>query len=361
MSAARAVAIAAAMAVSAIASAHPMATSLDDVIKTSPDVVVATFVGPAHPGTESLAVKLHVESALRGKKSGDLVVTTAGGHVYFKPGTRVVAFLSKTGEWQFSGEAPDGLTLDDAIQLRGFYDFDAHLVAPSLVTFGQLRDRFAGKPIAWHFEGPLEVLSNDGAKVIDSPWTLSVNGTENLPATVLGFTAVDVPPPQLSVGGWDASVSVSWNRGWPRPLVILGKVTGHRDDVLLVKFRLAMPDLFHTADIARYLVDPKAAHANYRMRIEWRDGGGAWTVALDEGLLVVTDDKGGKFDWSESEIRSPHPHIGTLMLGPGVPGALLDGDSDDRVMAQEVLRGPIAVTLGRRHGKLELVELSLDR
>ncbi len=337
-----------------------MATSLDDVIASSPDVVVATFGGLAHPGNE-FAVKLHVESALRGKKSGDLVVVPAGGHVYLKPGTRVVAFLSKAGEWQFSGEAPDGLTLDDVIQLHGFYDFDAHLVEPSLVTFGQLRDRFAGKPIAWHFEGPLEVLSNDGSKIIDSPWKLSVNGTEGLPATVLGLTAVDVPPPQMFVGGWDAGVSVSWNRGWPRPLIISGPIVGHRDDVLLVKFRLAMPDLFHTADIARYLADPKAAHANYRMHIEWTDGGKPWTVALDEGLLVVTDDKGGKFDWAESEIRGAHPHIGTIMLGDPLPGALLDEEGDDRVMAQEILRGPIPVTLGKRHGKLELVELSLRR
>lgn len=342
-----------------IAGAEPMISTLDDVVARSPDIVIATYTGPASTADLSPS-KLRVERALRGTLSGDIVAPIGSGRASVKPGTRVVAFLDTRHAWSYVGEALGTLGLDDVMAVRGFYDFNAHLVTPGVITIAQLRDKIAKRPITWRLEGPLVGLADDGSRVVDSPWQIRVDAPERGAAAVAGLpTTKGLPAPSVSVGGGQPSVTIQWRTSWPRPLVIHGTITGRRGDVLLAQFHVEQPDLLRVADIANYLADANASYVLYRMRIVWSDGT-VWPVlgGADYTSLRVSDEHDREIRWGEFDMRN-HRHIGAIELGAARPGALLDERGDTRVLVQEILRGPIAVSYGARKGRLELVGITM--
>jgi hypothetical protein len=340
--------------------AEPMLTTLDEVMAQSTDIVIATYEGPANSSPMSPS-KLRVERALRGKLSGDVVAPLGSGHASVKAGARVVAFLDKRRAWSFVGEALPNMGLEGAISLRGFYDFNAHLVTPGLLTLPMLEDKIAGRPITWRIAGPLVALADDGSRIVDTTWQVRIDAPEKGLPTVSGLPATaGLPAPSVGVGGWNPSVGVSWRTGWPRPLVLRGEITGVKGDTLVARFHVEMPDLLRVKDIGKYLGDANASHAVYKMRIVWADGD-RWSVVAnhDYSSLRVFDARGAVVPWDVFDMRGPVRHIGKLELGPRRPGVFLDERGDQRVLIQEILRGPISVTHGTRKGMLELVDIVL--
>jgi hypothetical protein len=338
-----------------VASAEPMISSLDDVVKST-DIVIATYSGPAGPG-DFAGAKLHVEAAIKGKLAGDLVAPIGNGHPTVASGARVVAFLGARHEWNFVGEAVTGLSLEDAVALRGFYDFNAHIVTPGLVTLDQLRGRIAGRPIVWHIEGALAVLADDGSAIVDSPWRLSIDVPENRAPAIRGIAPPNLPAPGVALGG--STVAITWSTAWPRPLEIDGKILGRRGDALVAQFYVRQPDVFRKVDVERYLFDANAERVRTRMKLVWDDGE-TWAVAIggDEYTdFTMRDGKGKIVPWHELDVRDKR-HIDGMTLAPPRRGVLFDTLGDDRVLLQEILRGPIVVTAGKRHGRLELVDVT---
>jgi hypothetical protein len=340
--------------------AEPLLSTLDDVVTKSPDVVIATYEGPVDAKADLSPSKLHVQLALRGKLSGEIVAGIGGGHPHVKIGTRVVAFLGPHQEWSYVGEALDGMSLDDAMTVSGFYDFNAHVVTPSVLTLDQLRDKLAGRRITWRFEGELVALADDGSKIVPTPWTIVAELPERGTATVGGLPTIkNLPAPSISIGGWDPIVSLVWRTSWPRPLVIRGALVGRRGDTLLARFHVEQPDLLRVRDITKYLDDPNTSHAVFRMRIVWSDGE-QWSVVANEDYssLKVYDAKKREVPWGEFDMRNRR-HIGSIDIGPARAGTFLDERGDTRVLVQEILRGPLSVKQGARKGTLELVDVTL--
>jgi hypothetical protein len=139
-----------------------------------------------------------------------------------------------------------------------------------------------------------------------------------------------------------------------------GAIVGRRGDTLLARFHVEQPDLLRVKDIAKYLDDPDASHAVYRMRIAWSDGE-PWSVVANEDYssLKIYDAKKREIRWGEFDMRGPRRHADAIDFGPARPGAFLDERGDTRVLVQEILRGSIAVSQGARKGTLELVDITL--
>lgn len=343
-----------------LARAEPMLTSLDEVLSRSPDIVIATYVGPVggQDAFQATGSRLRIERALRGHQRGEIVAGVGTGHADVAAGSRVVVFLDEHRNWSFVGEALAGRRLEDAVQLRGFYDFNAHIVTPSLVTLDALGVRVGGRPLSWRVEGPLVALADDGSRIVETPYRLTVEASENAPARVQGLPPLPgLPAPTVDFGGWEPIVSIAWRSSWPRPLLVRGEITGRQGDVLQARFWIVEPDVFRVRDITAYLTNGDAAYPYYEMPLVWDDGE-RWTVIVgdDYSGLAFRDAHGREVGWSSFDIREQRRvegAMGTMTFGPARSGAVLDTRGDTRVFLQEMLRGPLDVRIGARRGHVE--------
>jgi hypothetical protein len=333
------------------ARAEPLLTSLDEVVAQSTDVVIATTLGGG---------RLQIERALRGRLRGAVTTQFCGGTPDVPDGARIVAFLGAERRWCFVGEAIEGRPLTDALRLRGFYEFNAHIVTPSVMTIDQLRGRLAGRPIQWQLEGPLLALAPDGSQVVETRWRIRVTATEGGATVVSGLPALpNLPAPTLTMGGHDPTVALTWRTSWPRPLEMYGQVVGRSGDVLQVRFSVVQPDLFREADLARYFADGNAAYVLTRARIVWNDGS-EWSFVVGDHYMshaTVRDARGREQPW-DFDVRESRAS-GDLTMAPARPGVLLDTFGSTRVLLQELLRGPIELRSPTRRGRLELVGVEL--
>lgn len=340
------------------AHAEPMLTTLDEILADSTDVVIATYVGPVGSSNsyDATGSRLRIERALRGSLRGEITAGVGTGHADLQAGSRVIAFLDRDRAWSYIGEAPAGARLEDRVSLRGFYDFNAHIVTPGMMTLDELTARLTGDPIEWHVEGPLVALADDGSRVIETRYRIRVDSTENGATTVTGLPIRNLPAPTVDFGGREDIVTITWRSSWPRPLAIRGEISGRNAGVLTARFWIEQPDLLRERDIRAYLTNRNAAYPYYRMRLRWDDGE-EWAVTHGDDYSSLTFWRGGReVDWSTLDVRTNRRiegAMGVMTLAPARPGALLDTRGDDRVLLQEVLRGPIEVRIGARRGRIE--------
>lgn len=350
-------------------SAEPRFSTLDDVIAASPYIVVATYMG--HAGEtgllEATAYRLRVHSTLRGDLHGEISVGRTDGYVVAEQGAQIVAFITADMGLKAVGEVIGALPLESGpIRLRGFYDFNAHVVSPSVVTLDGLRSRINGKPLAWRIEGPLVALTDDGRRIEATQWTIEVAAREGEPTTVNGLpAAASLQEPHLTFGPLNADdVGVVFNAGGPRPFVLHGTFTGERGGVLLARFRVALPNLLRHDDIDRYLLHRNTDSPYFLIRAIV-DNGEIWEGSVGDkgrGPIFVTPD--GVLEFQSFSLRGERYFEGSdryLAFDPPREGVFLDTYGDTRVMMQELLRGPIGFTIesgigaGNR-GEIELTE-----
>lgn len=341
------------------ASAEPLVSSFDDVLASSTDVVIATSLG---------GQRLRVERALRGSLRGEIDTGLGDGHADVETGRRVVAFLDASRAFRFVGEAPSGRALEDAaLTVRGFYDFNAHLVTDGLLTLAQLEARLIGRRIAHRFEGPLVVLSPDGARLVESALRIAVRRTADGAVRVSGLPPhPGLPAPSLRLGGWgEEDALLTWRSSWPRPLQIAITVVRVEGDVMRSRFHVRMPEyLFREADIRAYLADADAAYVLWPIEVRFASGE-RWTGDIgsdySSGPRFVRPD-GQELAWSTWNVREDRSitfRDRRWALAPARPGPFVDRHGDARTLVQELHRGPLGLTVGAGPGYGQRGEIRL--
>jgi hypothetical protein len=120
---------------SGVTSAAPMHTDFATIRKDATSVVLGT-VNISATGD----ITIDVDKVLRGPTvSGTIKVKPSpDGHIDVT-GERVVAFLNASNELRWIGRKSAGATIETGvIQMKGFFDFNAHLVSPGMMTLKQL-------------------------------------------------------------------------------------------------------------------------------------------------------------------------------------------------------------------------------
>lgn len=123
------------LAVPVPASGAPMHTDFATIRKDAVTIVIGT-VRVAPTGD----ITIDVEKAIRGTAPTGLmkVNKSPDGHLSFSD-ERVVAFLTGANELRWVGRKVAGGTIETGVlQLSGFFDFNAHLVSPGMMTLVQL-------------------------------------------------------------------------------------------------------------------------------------------------------------------------------------------------------------------------------
>jgi hypothetical protein len=264
------------------------------------------------------------------------------GHAYFPNGTRLVAFIDASGAWTASATLAAGPSLEDGVlRVAGFYDFNAHLVTPGVLTLDQLEAYVTkGTRPAWTFRGKILLATPSGL----SPSTFEV--TAQAPSNVVtGMPPVaGFPAPTVEVGAWQGTdVTVTWDRNLTRPLQLEGEAVGkNADGSIAVLYRTSYPGLLTEAELRRYVADPKLGHPYYELRVELA-GGSSLPLVLDKEIGRIGTL--GTMDIGETSL-APGRYIKagavTVALAPATHKALSRGTSNGLV--EELMSGPVACT-----------------
>lgn len=234
---------------------------LADLESRAPSVVVARYVGPVS-GTRYRAAEhwLEVERVLKGKPRAVRIKVKRApdGAPDLQPGTRCVAFLAAGDRFNWVATAQKGKTLETgALKLRGFYDFNAYLVTPALVTLERLVRYLKTKKLGHKFRGHLHFARRGRPGIVRSNHALSIERTADGAHIVTGMPRINGirRDPIIHVtSGFGAAVRVVYSDRGKR-LEIHGAITGidAKTDELLARFWVNEPRLVDRATFRRFV------------------------------------------------------------------------------------------------------------
>lgn len=365
----------------AISTAEPMHTPLHEVLANSPTIAIAKLTKAA-PLDKLGPFEFEVERVIRGKRAkGKHAFGPGGGRVDVRVGQRVIIFISASDEVQYVAEPPVGAKLEEAaLMMRGFYDFNAHLVTPAVLTLTQIEALLAGKPLHYKVEGPIQVI-DPKLGVIDSKHKLTITCEYVVSAELTGCKKLEVrglgkpvglpEAPAFGPSAWDkGTFNLSWRTSWPRPLSLEGKSYAVReaDGAYLAKFNVVMPDILTQEQLDEYLSDPKHSHPVWRYKLALADGR---TFSIREGFdygtgLELETSSGAvhsysSMSWDDTRSIVFKGDTYELSFAPAKPHASLSRRGTTRQLEQEALAGPLECTLKQRGKKPVKCTLTLER
>lgn len=286
----------------ALAVAEPMYTPLHEVYAKTKSVVIARMLDADQPKTGMAPAVIRVDEVIQGKMGlGKLKTGLCGGHARVKNNVPFVAFLDASGGLCFAAvPLSGGSVYTGLLQMRGFYDFNAHLVGPAMASLPQIRATLKGKTYTYKLRGKLHVLDPKTGGWVPTRHEVTARCVFDIKKgctkTQVGGLAwvKGVPKPALSMSAWDPAMKLTYHTGWPRPLVLSGAVMGwdkkrgeHR-----LRLEVTMPDLLTKEHLEAYLKNPKIAYGIWRYTLTFKDGT-VWKMSdghdYNSGLRLRTD------------------------------------------------------------------------
>jgi hypothetical protein len=271
----------------------PMATDLATLRAQTKLVVLGTVHLAAGPGNTTLVTldvdKVVLGSAPLGRMS---VKESPDGHVTVD-NERVVAFVDHGGALRWVGRLAAGPSLErGVIRLQGFFDFNAHIVRPGIVTLPELRSVLATGRLDQTFDATLAFRDGHGG-FARSRRTLTVRYEPLTRALhVLGATPVCLAPAALFGLEW-GSFELRFNDTCPsrapnapsRDLELDGKFTGvdaatGHIQVQLVPTRPMLTE----REYAAFATDGAIADVWSVVRVALSDGT-RWTWRVEHDLI----------------------------------------------------------------------------
>jgi hypothetical protein len=266
--------------------AAPMHTKLDTLRASATDIVI----GVVHHDASGLSID--VERVIRGPaKAGRMsLADSPDGHVDVG-GRRVVAFVD-AGALRWVGELVAGPAIESGVlRMRGFFDFNAHVVSPGVMSLAELEDYLRTGKLAQVFAATLAFP--DGHGVIQpstKKMTIQFDAlTRAASTTGLTLACLD----QLALFPPDhGTLEVMFNGACPadpkarnRSLMLEGQFTGWNAktgalDVLLVPMRPFLDE----KEFDKFVGDASWADVTNVVSLKLGDGS-TWTWNIESDLV----------------------------------------------------------------------------
>jgi hypothetical protein len=263
-------------------SAAPKHTTFQDVMAQSTTIAVARYVNGPPNGQKPKVCALELLDVLKGDiQPGRLNVTFEDNPFVSRDFPEFLVFLTKDCVWRFVAVplVKGGKVDEGALDLHGFYDFNAHFVTPGLVTRKQLETYIKDGTLVYTFRGPLyfpvkgEVAWKPSAIEIEGTYdALKESGRVNGLPPVRGLPVV----PAFEISAWHgAGVGLEFT-GPNRRLHLLGNVASleRKTDTLLLKWFATAPDFLTQKDFESYLTDPTKVDSHYRVTLTCQPANG---------------------------------------------------------------------------------------
>lgn len=259
-----------------------MFTKLSDVRKKAVLIVVGKL------SSAKAGPIIDVEYSLRGNATrGRMqVAESPDGHVWVpaNKSPRVVAFIDRQNRFRWIGRLMAGPSLETGvIKVEGFFDFNAHIVGPGVMTMAQLRRYLARGSFRQRFRLTLTFPDGKGG-LRRSKRTLTVGYDPfKRKATVYGARWACLGNPQLLPLSWGRFSLRFYCRGSRRRLSLDGPITGmHKTGVILADVTPSDPVLYRR-DFDRYVRSAKHTRVQRVVRIV--AGSRSWRWILDKGIV----------------------------------------------------------------------------
>jgi len=263
----------------------------------------------------------------------------------------VLAFLEEGGVWTFYAPLAAGPVRRQALRLEGFYDYNAHLVRPNLISLADLERRLADPKATSkrRFRGPLRFLNAKGTALEDGPrLDLSVEGKR---AEVSGLDSASLTGETAARLSWGFGPDVELSVGSKeRSLTLQARVSGVASDGSFeAAFYVTRPALItrglydewcrgSSSATARFVVEMRVGAERRELDLgphglgTLHDNRGERTIqgtSFEEGEFVLRLGGGRELRWPAGTAKQQlHPALGeglrALLAGPRA-GKLIDG------------------------------------
>ncbi len=282
-----ATALATGLALSAPAAGAPMVTALDTIRKQATTIVVGVVTDDGG----NLAVD--VEYAVRGAaRAGRMPVgESPDGHVFL--GTdpsrrpRVLALIDDQKRLRWVGELVAGPDLEHGvIRLHGFFDYNAHVVEPGLLTLAQLEHYLSSGDLVQQFRARLTFPDRKGGlEVTDDRFEVEYDAIARTTGAVRGLTMACLGHPQLTSPAWGDFRLFFYCRKRQRTLTLAGGFTGvdAKTGAILVDVAPLSPFLYRD-EFATYIGDPAITGVDRRVDVKLGDGA-TWHWQVEDRLI----------------------------------------------------------------------------
>lgn len=279
---------------------QPMFISLAELSDTAHTIVVCKYLepGPDSPFGGASEYHLDVIKSLRGEvEAGPFTVKRGNGMADILPGTLCIAFMSGDMEWSWVGIPRNTAQPWEGVwDLSGFYDFNAYLVGPSMLTLGQLKRYLDGEPLAYQLQGPLAFFDPVSGELKDSDYQLSFTWKpESQEAwefkSDLPLVDFDQPESAWISNGFEPDFSARFQSSQGgRAMEIYGMIRSldGQTGVMKTCFWLYSPKLYTEEMLLPFLKDYTCRHPWYEIEIDLEDGR-TWILEWDKEYGNIGD------------------------------------------------------------------------
>jgi hypothetical protein len=224
-------------------SAEPLYIEFGEMISKTKTIVIAEYLGAVNPNAEIVdSYKLLVKEVIWGNIKDKIITVRRGqGGVEYglKPNTICVAFINQEGgfEWVATPHQKNADIQNSSLYLRGFYDYNAYLVYPSLITVHQIREYLQKGSMSYHLRGNLHFFSSEEKKMKAGKTSFDIEYIYQPKNSKNTVKAENLPikdfPKQgyASLGAWEEPVvSIVYESNLIRPLKFGGRVQALKDN-----------------------------------------------------------------------------------------------------------------------------------
>jgi hypothetical protein len=254
-----------------------MHTSFEDMMKRSATIAVAKLVDSPEP--QNPTCTLDFVQVLKGTlKPGKHKVSYDDYPNLEKNEREFVVFLDEKMKWRFVATPLDGTKPmnQNVLEVRGFYNWNAHFVTPGLVTIEQLQGYIKDRSLVYRFRGA--IYFPQAGKLEWKASSLAMTGSFDAVGNkvdVKGLPKLEGFPvqPQVHVHGgrFDSpGVELEYSRSGNRPLMIASKVDRLDSETgeFVLRFFVIAPEVLTQNSFEDYLSDEKRGPCYHTFRLQ---------------------------------------------------------------------------------------------
>ncbi len=272
-----------------------MSIWFSDMIKQSKSIVIGTYEGyNGSTAYESDKYYFNVIESLKGdEQPGKITLDRAHGCVHVAVGTYCIAFINHKNQFEWVGTSKEVKEdLDQTLLfLEGFYDFNAYIVAPAMITIGQLKEYIKNDSFSGSANGNVYFFSNAAKKMEASPIQLKVdyvykNNELTSNVTINGIELNDFKSkPLFNLPFWDDILTVEYEPNLYRPLQFNGKIVNSTSASSLdIMFWLEEPEELTLDEFKDFMGNKRNGDAYYELELVTDDN--------KKYTIILSDDSG---------------------------------------------------------------------
>lgn len=263
---------------------EPLFIYLHEMMEQSKTIVVAEFLGNADGTTDTdwmpRSVKLKVQEVLKGEVTeNEITVDPAQGTIYLETGNTYLAFINAQNEFEWYGHALNGGNLkEDVLMLEGFYDYNAYLVSPGVVSYTNVVQYIAEEQMTGTVTGNIHFFNPRSRQMEPSDMSITVNYTYTARSGVISSVSqeniplTDFETATAYLGSWDPVISVYYEENLVRPFKLEGELTGVDGSDFTAIFWVEAPEELNENELRQYLQDPALGPPVYQIQIDSDNG-----------------------------------------------------------------------------------------